>query len=210
MAAVFVDYARPFDSVDHGCIVKELLSFGVGKHPVAWIAGFLKGRTAKVRVNKVLSEDVGLTCGVPQGSDLGPLLFIVTVDSLSKRLNCVPELQHGFSCGRSHRSAHERCPERNPQNHPEGSDCITNCSGECYMEVSAEKPEYTLFDARETKPTESESRRECAEGGARAEAAWSHHAAAQGAEQACAEHEGTGQHAALATQGSGITGMGSR
>ncbi|KAH8606634.1 putative Reverse transcriptase (RNA dependent DNA polymerase) [Trypanosoma vivax] len=97
MAAVFVDYARPFDSVDHGCIAKGLLPFGVGKHLVAWIAGFLKGRTAKVRVNKVLSEDVGLTCGVPQGSDLGPLLFIVTVDSLSKRLNCVPELQHGFS-----------------------------------------------------------------------------------------------------------------
>ncbi|KAH8606632.1 hypothetical protein ERJ75_001494800 [Trypanosoma vivax] len=61
MAAVFVDYARPFDSVDHGCIAKGLLPFGVGKHLVAWIAGFLKGRTAKVRVNKVLSEDVGLT-----------------------------------------------------------------------------------------------------------------------------------------------------
>ncbi|KAH8614742.1 putative Reverse transcriptase (RNA dependent DNA polymerase) [Trypanosoma vivax] len=95
-AAVFIDYARAFDSVDHGCIVKELLSFGVERHLVLWIAGFLKGRTAKVRVNNVLSEDISLTCGVPQGSVLGPLLFTVTVDSLSERLDCIPGLQHGF------------------------------------------------------------------------------------------------------------------
>ncbi|KAH8610637.1 putative Reverse transcriptase (RNA dependent DNA polymerase) [Trypanosoma vivax] len=107
-AAVFIDYARAFDSVDHGCIVKELLSFGVEKHLVAWIAGFLKGRTAKVRVNNVLSEDISLTCGVPQGSVLGPLLFIVTVDSLSKRLNCIPGLQHGFFADDPHNCVHKR------------------------------------------------------------------------------------------------------
>ncbi|KAH8618825.1 putative Reverse transcriptase (RNA dependent DNA polymerase) [Trypanosoma vivax] len=69
-AAVFVDSARAFDSVDHGCIVKELLSFCVERHLVAWIACFLKGGTAKVRVNNALSEDISLTCGVPQGSVL--------------------------------------------------------------------------------------------------------------------------------------------
>ncbi|KAH8606934.1 putative Reverse transcriptase (RNA dependent DNA polymerase) [Trypanosoma vivax] len=95
-AAAFTDYALAFDSVDHGCIVKELLSFGVAKHLVACLAGFLQERTAQAMVNNVLSEDIGLTCGVPQGSVLGPLLFIVTVDSLSKRLNCIPGLQHGF------------------------------------------------------------------------------------------------------------------
>ncbi|KAG8344078.1 hypothetical protein TRVL_05094 [Trypanosoma vivax] len=95
-AAVFIDYARAFDSVDHACIVKELLSIGEEMHLVAWIAGFLKGRTAKVRMNNVLSEDIMLTCGAPQGSVPGPLLFIVTVDSLSRRLNCIPGLQHGF------------------------------------------------------------------------------------------------------------------
>ncbi|KAH8616053.1 putative Reverse transcriptase (RNA dependent DNA polymerase) [Trypanosoma vivax] len=95
-AAAFIDYERAFDSVDHGCIVNGLLSFGVERHLVAWIAGFLQESTARVSVNNVLSEDISLTCGVPQGSVLGPLLFIVTVDSLSKRLNCTPGLQHGF------------------------------------------------------------------------------------------------------------------
>ncbi|KAH8619865.1 putative Reverse transcriptase (RNA dependent DNA polymerase) [Trypanosoma vivax] len=64
-AEVFIDYARAFGSVEDACIVKVLLSFGVGRHLVAWIAGFLQERTAQVRVNNTLSEDVSLTCGVP-------------------------------------------------------------------------------------------------------------------------------------------------
>ncbi|KAH8616939.1 putative Reverse transcriptase (RNA dependent DNA polymerase) [Trypanosoma vivax] len=73
-----------------------MLSFGVERHLVARNAGFMQERTAQVRVSSLLSEDVSLTCGVPQGSVLGPLLFIVTVDSLSKWLNCIPGLEHGF------------------------------------------------------------------------------------------------------------------
>ncbi|KAH8610638.1 putative Reverse transcriptase (RNA dependent DNA polymerase) [Trypanosoma vivax] len=140
-AAVFIDYARAFDSVDHGCIVKELLSFGVEKHLVAWIAGFLKGRTAKVRVNNVLSEDISLTCGVPQGSVLGPLLFIVTVDSLSKRLNCIPGLQHGFFADDLTIVCTSADLSEIQQTIQQGLDCITNWSAEYYMEVSAEKTE---------------------------------------------------------------------
>ncbi|CCD18663.1 putative Reverse transcriptase (RNA dependent DNA polymerase) [Trypanosoma vivax] len=95
-AAVFIDYARAFDSVDHGCIVKEILSFCVERHLVVCTAGFLQEHSAKVRVNNVLSEVIGLTCGVPQGSVLGPLPFVVAVDSLSKRLNYDPWLRHGL------------------------------------------------------------------------------------------------------------------
>ncbi|KAH8607727.1 putative Reverse transcriptase (RNA dependent DNA polymerase) [Trypanosoma vivax] len=149
-AAVFIDYVRAFDSVDHGCIVKELLSFCVAKPQVAWIARFLKGRTAKVRVNKVLSEDISLTCGVPQGSVLGPLLFIFTVDSLSRRLNCIPWLQHGFFADDLTIVCTSADLGEIQQTIQQGLDCITNWSVEYYMEVSAEKTEYTLFGARET------------------------------------------------------------
>ncbi|CCD20312.1 putative Reverse transcriptase (RNA dependent DNA polymerase) [Trypanosoma vivax] len=166
-AAVFIDYARAFVSVDHGCIVKELLSFGVGKHLVAWLAGFLQGRTAKVRVNNVLSEDIGLTCGVPQGSMLGPLLFIVTLDFLSKRLNCIPWLQHGFFSDDLTIVCTSAVLGEIQQTIQQGLDCITNLSAEYYMEVSAEKTEYTLFGARETnllsmKVGETALKEECA------------------------------------------------
>ncbi|KAH8615462.1 putative Reverse transcriptase (RNA dependent DNA polymerase) [Trypanosoma vivax] len=149
-APVFIDYARDFDSVDHGCIVKELLSFGVEKHLVAWFAGLLQERAAKVRVNSALSEDMRLTCGVPQGSALGPLLFIVTVDSLSKRINCIPGLQHGFFADDLTIVSTSADLSEIQRTIQQGLDCITNWSAECYMEVSAEKTEYTLFGARET------------------------------------------------------------
>ncbi|KAH8617480.1 putative Reverse transcriptase (RNA dependent DNA polymerase) [Trypanosoma vivax] len=69
-AAVFIDCARGFDSVDHGCIVKELLPFGVARPLVAWIADLLQERAGQERVDSVLSEDVSPTCGTPQGSVL--------------------------------------------------------------------------------------------------------------------------------------------
>ncbi|KAH8617545.1 putative Reverse transcriptase (RNA dependent DNA polymerase) [Trypanosoma vivax] len=147
-AAVFIDYARAFDSVDHDCIVRELLSFGVERHLVAQLAGFLKGRTAQVRVNNGLSEDIGLTCGVPQGSVLGPLLFIVTVDSLSKRLNFIPGLQQGFFADDLTIVSTSADLSEIQQTIQQGLDCITNWSAEYFMEVSAEKTEYTLFGAR--------------------------------------------------------------
>ncbi|KAH8618167.1 putative Reverse transcriptase (RNA dependent DNA polymerase) [Trypanosoma vivax] len=149
-AAVFIDYAHAFDFVDRGCIVKELLSFGVEKHLVAWIVGFLQGRAAQVRVNDTLSEDMRLNCGVPQGSVLGPLLFIVAVDSLSKRLNRIPGLQHGLFAEDLAIVCTSADFSETQQASQQGLDCITNWSAEYYVEVSAEKAEHTLFGARET------------------------------------------------------------
>ncbi|KAG8346736.1 hypothetical protein TRVL_02444 [Trypanosoma vivax] len=147
-AAAFIDCPHAFDSVDHGCIVKGLLSFGVERHRVAWIAGFMQGRTAQVRVNNVLSEDISLACGVPQRSVLGPLPFIVTVDSLGRRLNCIPGLQHGFFADDLTIVCASADLGEIQQTIQQRLNCITNCSAEYYMEVSAEKTEYTLFGAR--------------------------------------------------------------
>ncbi|KAH8604283.1 putative Reverse transcriptase (RNA dependent DNA polymerase) [Trypanosoma vivax] len=130
-APALIDCACAFDSADRGCIVKELLSFCVKKHLVAWIAGFPKRRTAQVRVNSALSEDISLTCGVPQGSVLGPLLFIVTVDSPSKRLNCIPGLQHGlFADDLTIVRASVDLSEIQ-QGNQKGWDCIANWAAEC-------------------------------------------------------------------------------
>ncbi|CCD19433.1 putative Reverse transcriptase (RNA dependent DNA polymerase) [Trypanosoma vivax] len=95
-AAVFIDYGGAVYSVERVCIAKEILSFGVERRVVTLSTVFLKQRAAKVRVNNTLSEDISLTRGVPHCSVLGPLLLIVTVASLSKRLNFIPGLQHGF------------------------------------------------------------------------------------------------------------------
>ncbi|CCD18584.1 putative Reverse transcriptase (RNA dependent DNA polymerase) RNase H [Trypanosoma vivax] len=149
-AAVSIDYARAFDSVDRGCIVKEILSSCVEKHLVACIAGFLQGRTAKVRVNNTLSEDVSLTCGVPQGSILWPLSFTFTADSVGRRISFIPVLQHGFFADGLAIVCKSAELGEVQQTIQQGSDCITNWSAEYYMEVSAAKHECTLFGAWKT------------------------------------------------------------
>jgi len=95
-AAVFAECARAFDSVDHGRIMVALQSLGVSPALQRWINVFLSHRCTRVRANGILSDQVPLTCGVPQGSVLGPLLFIIVVDSLSARLNEIPNLHHGL------------------------------------------------------------------------------------------------------------------
>ncbi|KAH8617774.1 putative Reverse transcriptase (RNA dependent DNA polymerase) [Trypanosoma vivax] len=149
-AVVFTDCARAFDSVGHGCIVKALLHFGTERHLEAWMAGLLQERAAKMRVNNVLSEDNSLTRGVPHGSVLGPLPFIVAAGSLSGRLNCIPGLQHGFFADDLTIVCASACLSEIQQTIQQGLDCITNWSAEYYMEVSAEKTEHTLFGTRQT------------------------------------------------------------
>ncbi|CCD11860.1 unnamed protein product [Trypanosoma congolense IL3000] len=97
VTAVFMDYARAFDSVDHGCVIEVRKSLGVEVHFVPRIARLLQGRKAQVRVSSIKSEDIEMMCGVPQSSVLGPLLLLnAVVDSLSKRLDEIQGLMHGF------------------------------------------------------------------------------------------------------------------
>ncbi|KAH8609784.1 putative Reverse transcriptase (RNA dependent DNA polymerase) [Trypanosoma vivax] len=150
-AAAFIDDARACDSVDHGCIVRELLSFGVERHLVAWIAGFLRGRTSKVRVDNALAEDISVTCGVPQGSVLGRLLFIITVASLGRRLKRITGLRNGFFADDLGIVCTSNDLSELQQRKQRGLDCITHWSAECRVEVSAGKTEHTQLAAREAK-----------------------------------------------------------
>ncbi|XP_078597693.1 uncharacterized protein LOC144873871 [Branchiostoma floridae x Branchiostoma japonicum] len=77
---VLTDFTRAFDSVHHQTAVNKLIELGVRPSVVPWIISFLTERRQRVKYQGEVSEWQTLTCGVPQGTKLGPLIFLVLVN----------------------------------------------------------------------------------------------------------------------------------
>ena len=80
--AAFVDLRKAFDTVNHGILERKLKCYGINGSNLRWCENYLTGRTQKSLVNGVRSSSREITCGVPQGSVLGPLFFILYVNDL--------------------------------------------------------------------------------------------------------------------------------
>jgi hypothetical protein len=79
---VFIDFAKAFDHVDHNILVEKLLAFGLPDTILRWMISFLMKRRQRVKIGDVLSEWLEVFAGMPQGSFLGPLTFIILIDCL--------------------------------------------------------------------------------------------------------------------------------
>ena len=82
----FLDLKKAFDCVDHNILTEKLVKFGCIGNTLNWFKSYLMNRKQMCKVNQTTSKCRKISSGVPQGSNLGPILFLLFVNDLP---NCL-------------------------------------------------------------------------------------------------------------------------
>ena len=79
---ILIDLQKAFDTIDHNILLKKMKFMGFADSTISWFRSYLTNRLFLVNIRDTLSDPCVISCGVPQGSILGPLLFLLYVNDM--------------------------------------------------------------------------------------------------------------------------------
>ena len=143
--AVLLDLSAAFDLVPPDTLVKKLKVYGLDEGFLTWINSYMTGRCQGVWIDHVLSDLLPCDVGVPQGSNLGPLLFMIYVNDLPSVLTCHTEQYAddstlhatGKTCDEIQRELENNC------------EVVSNWMGENMLQLNADKTHVMTIGTRE-------------------------------------------------------------
>ena len=95
---ILIDLQKAFDTIDHEIFLKKIKYLGFSKSTISWYKSYLEERYFVVNIENSFSEQASLDCGVPQGSILGPLIFLIYVNDMAQAVDCDLYLYADDSC----------------------------------------------------------------------------------------------------------------